>query len=267
MRVSDWNLSPPPAEARPDQENGAPTIKAQKVHVIAASWLAEQIKNGVWPVGGRLPSERELSETLGISRTSVRHALTALESIGILSSRRGAGHFVAQPPVTSASTEALSSLVTQGDPQEIMEARRALEPEVARLAAIYRDIDDLERLHVALDRMQQSESLAQFDIYLEADFEFHLLIAYATHNPVIIDLESVIVERMKAPAWKVATRTIVPRNFPSNREEHRQILAMIAASNPREAHQAMVHHLAHVARNIRNISLFQEDESSSDADR
>ncbi len=263
--MNTHDSTPPPAlaQARPGPESGPPTIQVQKVHVIAASWLAEQIKNGVWPEGSRLPSERELSEMLGISRTSVRHALTALESIGILHSRRGAGHFVAQPPVTTASTEALSSLVTQGDPQEIMEARRALEPEVARLAAIYRDIDDLERLHLALDRMQNSESLARFDIYLEADYEFHLLIAYATHNPVIIDLETVIVERMKAPAWKVATRTIVPRNFPSNREEHRRILAMIAASNPREAHQAMVHHLAHVARNIRNISLFQEDENES----
>src|SRR4051812_20123103 len=126
-------------------------IQPQKVYVIAANRLAEQIKTGLWSPGARLPSERELSETLGISRASVRQALRALESIGILVSKPGAGHFVAEQNGAVPKNEALTSLVDHGDPQELMEARRALEPEVARLAAIYRDIDDLERLYEAMD--------------------------------------------------------------------------------------------------------------------
>jgi GntR family transcriptional regulator, transcriptional repressor for pyruvate dehydrogenase complex len=233
-------------------------IQPQKLYVIAANRLAEQIKAGVWTPGARLPSERELSDTLGISRASVREALRALESIGILYSKRGAGHFVAEQSGAIPKNEALISLVDQGDPQELMEARRALEPEVARLAAIYRDIDDLERLYEALERMQQLEADNLFEEYLEADFEFHLLIGYATHNPVVIDLERVIIERMKAPAWKAAAYTIVPKNRPANRQQHAEILAAIMARKPKDAYQAMLNHLAHVARNLRNISSFQE---------
>jgi len=233
-------------------------IQPQKVYVLAANRLAEQIKGGMWQPGSRLPSERELSEILGISRASVRQALRALESIGILYSKRGAGHFVAHQDGAIPKNEALTSLVDQGDPQELMEARRALEPEVARLAAIYRDIDDLERLYEALERMERLETDNLFEEYLEADFDFHLLIGYATHNPVVIDLEQVIIERMKAPAWKAAAYTIVPKNRPANRQEHAEILAAISARKPKEAYQAMVQHLAHVARNLRNISSFQD---------
>jgi len=175
-----------------------------------------------------------------------------------LSSKRGAGHFVEQQDGALTKSEALTSLVDQGDPQELMEARRALEPEVARLAAIYRDIDDLERLYGALERMERFETDNLFEEYLETDFEFHLLIGYATHNPVVIDLEQVIIERMKAPAWKAAAYTIVPKNRPANRQEHAEILAAISARKPKEAYQAMVQHLAHVARNLRNISSFQD---------
>lgn len=233
-------------------------VRAQKVYVIAANWLAEQIQAGRWPVGERLPSERDLSDMMQISRTSVRQALMALESIGILRSRRGAGHYVLQLPGSASQSEALTSLVSEGDPQEILEARRALEPEIARLAAIYRDVDDLQRLYEMQELTIQNEDLRSLDKYIEADYEFHLRIAAATHNPLLLDLERVIIDRMKAPAWRAATYTILPHNFKSNRLEHEAILNAIVAQKPREAHDLMVQHLKHHARNIRNISSFQE---------
>lgn len=236
-------------------------IKPQKVYVLASNHLIYQIQAGVWPPGTRLPSERELSEMLGISRSSVRQALTTLEAIGVLYSKRGVGHFVSDEAVNSASNEVMDSLMSQGDPQELLEARRIIEPEVARLSAIYRDTDDLARLYDCINTMKAKEKTDAFDEYLEADFRFHLELAYSTHNPVISDLVEVIVERMKAPPWQVATRMIVPKTYHKNREEHTAILDAVVERKPKEARQAMLSHLASVAKNIHNISTFIYEEA------
>lgn len=235
-------------------------IQPQKIYVIAANQLTELIKSGYWSPGSRLPPERELSEMLGISRSSVRQALTTLESIGVLRSKRGVGHFVTEEAITTASNEVVDSVMSQGDPQELLEARRAVEPEVARLASLYRDSDDLAGLYDVIQRMKVEEANGNFARYLDADFYFHLALAYATHNPVIIDVQQVLVERMKAPPWQVATHTIVPKTFAANMEEHSAILAAVAGHKPREARQAMITHLNSVAQNLRNISAFAETE-------
>jgi DNA-binding FadR family transcriptional regulator len=233
-------------------------IQPQKLYVIAANQLVAQIKSGVLPPGSRLPGERELSGMLGISRASVRQALSTLEAIGVLSSKRGVGHFVKEGAALTAGPEVVDSLMSQGDPQELLEARRIFEPEVARLAATYRDSDDLAGMYDLIDRMRIAEEQANFTSYLDVDFIFHLTLAYATHNPVIADMARVIVERMKAPPWKAATYTILPNTLAVNRDEHSQILAAVAARRSKEAHQAMISHLATIARNLRNISVFAD---------
>lgn len=239
-------------------------IKPQKVYVLASNHLIYQIQAGVWPPGTRLPSERELSEILGISRSSVRQALTTLEAIGVLYSKRGVGHFVTKEAVNLASNEVVDSLISQGDPQELLEARRIIEPEVARLSAVYRDADDLARLYDCINTMRSKEETDAFDEYLEADFRFHLELAYATHNPVISDIVEVIVERMKAPPWQVATRMIVPKTYNTNRQEHMAILDAVVERKPKEARQAMLSHLASVAKNLHNISAFALIEEDSE---
>ncbi len=233
-------------------------IQPQKVYVIAANQLSAQIKAGVWPAGSRLPGERELSTLLGISRASVRQALATLESIGVLYSKRGVGHFVKEGAAVMAGPDMVNSLLSEGDPQELLEARRFFEPEIARLAATYRDGEDLARLYEALDRMRLEEERGNFELYLEADFFFHLALAYATHNPVIIDMARVIVERMTAPPWKAATYTILPNTLTVNRTQHSDILRAVAARKAKEAQQAMIVHLATTAKNLRNISVFAE---------
>lgn len=235
-------------------------IRPQKVYIVAADQMVERIRQGFWQPGSRLPAERELSEMLSISRASVRQALMALESIGVLYSKRGVGHFVKEEAMAAASTYVVDSLVKEGDPQELLEARRILEPELARLAALYRESDDVLRLNELLERMEGEEQSADLEPYLEADFLFHLNIAYATHNPVLIDLEKVIIERMKAPPWKKATYTIGPKNFRNNLRDHSVILDAISGRKSKEAQQAMIQHIANVTRNVRNISHFLETE-------
>ncbi len=233
-------------------------IQPQKVYVMAADRLAEKIRAGQWPPGTRLPAERELSEMLGISRASVRQAIMALESIGVVQSKRGVGHFFKEGAAAALSGQVVNSLVIGGDPQELLEARRIVEPEVARLAAIYRDSDDLTRLFDVIDRMKAAEVAGHFGQYLEADVYFHMALGFATHNPIIVDLERVVVERMKAPPWRAATYTIVPKTIVTNREEHTAILTAVAMRKPRQALERMILHLDNITRNLRNISEFSD---------
>lgn len=237
---------------------GLTPVEAQKVYVIASNNIFAQIKAGVWPPGTRLPPERELSDMLGISRSSVRQALSTLEAIGVLYSKRGVGHFVKEGAATVKSNDIFSSLIKQGDPQELLEARRIVEPEIARLSAIYRDSEDLTRLYTIIDEMKSKERSGDFGKYLDVDFNFHLALAYATHNPVIIDIEKIIVERMKAPPWQTATYTIVPKTLSTNRNEHLEILEAVASRKPKDARSAMIRHLSSIAKNLQNISAFSE---------
>lgn len=240
-------------------------IQPQKVYIIASNHIYDQIKAGAWSPGSRLPPERELSEMLDISRSSVRQALSTLEAIGVLRSKPGVGHFVTNEAMTANSGKIINSVITKGDPSELLEARRIIEPEVASLSAIYRDGDDLARLYSIIREMKLKEESKDFPGYLEVDFNFHLEIAKATHNPIMVDIMSIIIDRMKAPPWQAATYTIVPRTLSANRNEHLEILESITDRQAKEARLAMIRHLSTVAKNIRNISSFKHfTEESTD---
>jgi GntR family transcriptional repressor for pyruvate dehydrogenase complex len=233
--------------------NMAP-IRTQKVHIVAANRILREIKAGTWKPGSRLPSERELSEILAISRTSVRQALTTLEALGIVHSKRGAGSFVDIGADKLAGAEVADSLLQEGDPQSLLEARNIIEPETARLAAANRQRDDIERLKEILCRMAAEESADSMSRYLDADYYFHMVLAYATHNPVIIDMTRVIVERMKAPPWRNASLAVAPVSFTVNLAEHTRIVEAVRARAPNKAREAMTCHLRGVARRLKKIS-------------
>lgn len=261
IKLAPASLSPPGnGRSKEPRTNlsGLQRVQKPRVYVIAANQLADKIREGVWSPGTRLPAERELSEMLGISRASLRQALIALESIGILHNQRGSGHYVVQAPADPPQREVVRSLVERGDPQELLEARKILEPNIARLAAIYRDDDDLTQLYDVMHRMKQGEKSGDFSRYIEADFDFHIVLALATHNPVIIDLEQVIVDRMELPPAKTTTNMVIPKNLPANRQEHQVILDAVTRQKPKEAFQAMVAHLATIAHNLRRLSDFSD---------
>jgi GntR family transcriptional repressor for pyruvate dehydrogenase complex len=128
-------------------------------------------------------SERELAERLGVSRTSVRQALTALEVMGLVRIRHGGGVFLARAP-----DAVLPSLATElADRYEhlpaVMEVREAIETQTARLAARRRDDDDLRAMREAVGAME-----AAIDSGAEAalsDAEFHTAVVRAARNPLL----------------------------------------------------------------------------------
>jgi DNA-binding FadR family transcriptional regulator len=102
--------------------------------------------------------------------------------------------------------------------------------------------------------MAAEESEESMSRYLDADYYFHMVLAYATHNPVVIDMTRVIVERMKAPPWRNASLAVAPMSFKANLAEHLRIVEAVRLRAPRKAREAMANHLRGVVRRQKQIT-------------
>lgn len=147
--------------------------------------LETMVVSGEWPVGSRIPPEPELVAALGVGRNSVREAVRALAHTGMLEVRQGDGTWVR---ADSGLGAALERYVRRSDARHVLEVRRGLEREAARLAATNRTPDDLERLTAALVGQHRLADAADRDGFVRGDVEFHRLVAAAAHNPVLGDL-------------------------------------------------------------------------------
>ncbi|MGW6399267.1 FadR/GntR family transcriptional regulator [Streptomyces sp. NPDC055134] len=151
--------------------------------VIAA--LRQEIATGTWQLGDKIPSESRLAETLGVSRLSVREAVRVLVHSGLLMTRQGNGTFVT---ATDEAQVALRRQLDRAAAQDIIDVRRGLDIVAARLAATRRTADDLQQMQQALDDRADASRNADVDAFADADADFHLRIAEASHNPVLQNL-------------------------------------------------------------------------------
>ena len=147
--------------------------------------LERQVHSGSWALGERVPSETQLAKELGVGRSTVREAVRALISSGLLESRQGAGTFVRARVPRSAD---LSARLRRAGVLEVYEVRHGLELLAARLAAARRTDDDLLRLEAALTRRRRARSAGRIKAFVDADLDFHRGVIAAAHNPVLTDL-------------------------------------------------------------------------------
>jgi GntR family transcriptional repressor for pyruvate dehydrogenase complex len=144
--------------------------------------LGEIRRRGLAP-GTRMPSERELQQALGVGRSTVREALNGLAMLGIIDIRHGQGAFVAKSPSASAGGEEVSAALAKGVTRDLLEARRPVEIEIARLAARRRTPADLEEIEDVL--REHDRALADGEPAAAQSAGFHLAIARAAHNEVL----------------------------------------------------------------------------------
>jgi DNA-binding FadR family transcriptional regulator len=217
-------------------------VSNRKLYLQIADQIREQIAGGAVAVGSQLPSERELAQSLGVSRPTVREALIALEVAGLVEVRVGVGAFVKRPNTSADKLPEMSR-----SPTEIMSVRRLLEPEAARLAAINIAEAVRRRLSATIERMRTETQAGLWSA--QSDEALHLTIAEATDNAVLREtLESL---------WNFRTDQVDTRfhqhlaDIKEVREhilaDHEAIAARIIAGDPAGAEAAMARHLEFVS--------------------
>lgn len=215
------------------------------VDKVADSILETIIARGLRP-GDKLPSEREISEQFGVSRTVVREAVQTLAGKGVIEVRSGSGLRVAAADATNVSDSMQHFLRGSAlDYSQIHEVRVMLEVEIAGLAAQRATADDLERLTRAMGEMERV--IDDYEAASEHDVEFHRGIAAATHNP----LHLILLDSIGPSLLEVRRATLAARDGALAGENalklHREIFERIEAHDDQGARAAMKAHLESVA--------------------
>jgi DNA-binding FadR family transcriptional regulator len=162
-------------------------LKVNRVSTVDAviDEIRGQIRAGHWVPGDRLPSEAELTKSLGISRASLREATRALVHAGLLAVRQGDGTFVV---AVDEAVVALNRKITSSKSAEVIEVRRGLDASAVPLAASRRTQADLAVMRQALDDRKAGADNGDLDAFIEADLRFHMAVARAAHNELLGDL-------------------------------------------------------------------------------
>src|SRR4051794_39284426 len=206
----------------------APMRTARRAGLIeqVIEQLRSQITSGTWPVGGRIPTESELSQLTATSRNTVREAVQSLVHAGLLERRQGSGTYVL---AASELAGAVSRRVATAQHVDVLEVRRTLEVGCARLAAVRRTPDDVAALQDLLDRKASAREEGDLDTTVQLDVQLHRAIAQASHNPVLADLYDNLVGALQ----ENVRRNVEER--PPRGEDHAGLIDAIIQGNPERA--------------------------------
>jgi DNA-binding FadR family transcriptional regulator len=213
--------------------------------------LKSRILDGSLAPGSKLPSEAELIEEYGVSRTVVREAVTRLRAEGLVETFQGRGSFVLAVPEPTSFTVEASAIRSHRDVLAMVDFRLGVESEAAYLAAAHRTAEAAERVRLALE----SFSAAGPDEAVEADFAFHRAVAAATGNRFYVDLVDSL-----GPMMILLPRTRLPEEFSLTdaahvervQREHDNVAAAVLAGDPETARAAMRVHLGNTRRRLRS---------------
>ncbi len=219
--------------------------------------LAEQVADGImnliqetpYKAGDKLPTEKELCESTGAGRNTVREALKILASRNVLEIRQGAGTFVSEKQGIPDDPLGFSMVNDHVKlTKDLLQVRIMLEPQIAALAAQCAKENEIKELEEILEEMEAA--MKKREDYSELDTKFHTKIAQCTHNIVMENLLPVIGKGVAVFAREVA-QTEYDRTWIS----HRKIFCYIRDHKPFEAEMEMQYHLLY------NTSRYEEEQS------
>lgn len=216
-------------------------IKSTKVYEQVVQQIKHMIIDGTLKKGDKLPTERELSEQLQVSRASIREAIKSLEVIGLLEARQGAGNYIKES-FDEILFEPMSMIfmLESRNPKEIIEIREALELQAVVLAAKNIDNDELDTIKLLVDNIKNCEDEDKNAIY---DKRFHYAIAKASKNVLIMSvlnvISSLIDEVIVDSRKKILSKQ---SNKEKLNDQHDLIYKALKNRNTSEAHEAMKGH-------------------------
>ena len=204
------------------------------------STLAKQILSGAWSPGNRLPTESELGETLGVSRTALRESIRNLAGKGLIESRTRSGTIVQPSALWNHLDPDLLAWREELAPdlhfvRGLTEARQAIEPVAAAFAAERATGQDLGRIEESYDAMCRA-SVRDIEASVGADESFHLSVLAASHNPVFINFGAMIGSALRN-AFRLTTSA--SDNYTATLDMHGEVLEAIRMRRPDEARKVM----------------------------
>ena len=224
-------------------------VQSSRLYEQIVRQIEESIQKGELSPGSQLPPERDLAKQFGVSRTAVREAIKALQEKGLVDAFPGRGTFVTTG-TPSAMRRSLDRLVNSGEEEGrayLVEVRDILEPEIAALAAERADDEALATMREAVKTMDSAAW--DSDVYIEADLDFHLALAEAAGNPIVLSLIDSIVGLLREQRLRIFR---VEGGPDRGQQHHRRILDAIQRRDPQAARAAMQSHLAQVREDSRN---------------
>ncbi|HWB46936.1 MAG TPA: FadR/GntR family transcriptional regulator [Hyphomicrobiaceae bacterium] len=222
-------------------------VSVQRLYQQIAARIAELIEVGEFAFGARLPPERDLALQFGVSRPTVREALIALEISGLVEVRTGSGAYVIHRKSDARSIGKPVHLADAGPSTfDLIAARRVVEPAVAAQAAQLSTPQEVAVIAHALEQFERHWNGTHWE-KLEADRDFHLALAAASHNSVLLKIVEGLWADMFGPIFAVLSeRTQLTNRQEMTFQDHRVILLCVERHDAVGASAAMNNHLLHV---------------------
>jgi len=229
-----------------------PIKPKERLYQEIVDQIQQQILAGALKPGDQIPAERDLAERFGVSRTAVREAIKSLTEKGLIEVFVGRGTFV-----TNLSPDRVvesMTLLLRNEPHgvaSLQEARELLEAPTARRAALRRSEAHVARLRAIEAEMEEERSVSPR--LIDGDTEFHVELARATGNPVLVLMTQTIMGLLRTERLRDDFTSDLPVAFAS----HREIVDAIADGDGDRAEHAMIGHLAHVTRprSVRDLEV------------
>ena len=159
-------------------------IQKKSLADMIAETLKQQITEGTYRAGDKLPTEPELMKTFGVGRSSVREAVKLLVNMGVVRVQQGSGTFVAVP----SNNDDVNIKMSTADRTELDEVRKILDIAIVEKAVARRTEKDIERMRASLEIRKVNEKKGLLEECIEADLNFHIAIADAAHNRILADI-------------------------------------------------------------------------------
>jgi GntR family transcriptional repressor for pyruvate dehydrogenase complex len=243
LRYSSRTIASSPKLASAGENSVYKVVRTSRLYEQIVQQIEESVLKGTLKPGDQLPAERELAQQLGVSRTAVREAVKTLREKGLVEAYSGRGTFITDG-TSQAARQSFDLMVKIGQQEgspHLAELRLILEPGIAALAAVRVEEEDLEAMREAvavMDRAQRDP-----EAYIEADLDFHLALAEAAANPLILSLIDSIVGLLREQRIRIFNVEGGPQR---GQIHHKRILDAMERRDPEMARNAMRAHLEQV---------------------
>lgn len=219
-----------------------PVTSGARLSDQVADQLAAEIRRGGLAPGDRLPTEARLVQQFGVSRTVVREAVSRLKSLGLVDSRQGSGVFVRQPAAFAPLQFEARHAASQAAVVQMVELRRALEAEVAALAARRRSSADMRRIQAAVKALDAAVQRGGDGVH--EDVQFHRAIAEAADNPFLLQTLEYLGQFLHGATRVTRANEARRLDFAQQvRDEHAAIVQALQAGDAQAARAAAAGHM------------------------